>query len=468
MSHITVAFVSDFFYPNIGGVENHIYEVSKHMIKQGVKVILITHHYGKKRGIRYLDTGLKVYYVPRMLLWRQSTLPSFMSPAILYRDIFIKEQVTIVHGQTSFSCMSCECNYVANQMGLPLFYTEHSVTKPNEIYSYIINDLCKWSYSEIEQIVCVSEASKRNVIERIGMEEEHLTVIGNAVNGKMFYPRTPSEQAIFLENKRMKDKNGKDTGREWITICIFSRLMKKKGTDLMVEIIPTVCAKYDNVRFVVGGDGERMIDLIQMMEQNNLEDRIQLLGNTAHDDARNVMIQCDIFLNCSLSESFCIVVLEAACSGLYVVSTNVDAIPDILPHHMASFGDPTPESMTAALCTTVDMFHRGKQPDTTKFHAELTSIYDWGKIAAQTIALYRDALDRKKQGKSLFPDRWSHIKRLFRMGILSGTFLTAHYLFFTAAFKVIQKAYPEEDIELAPALLSDQINNWELLENDED
>ena len=30
-----------------------------------------------------------------------------------------------------------------------------------------------------------------------------------------------------------------------------------------------------------------------------------------------------MFLNCSLTESFCIAILEAACTGLFVVSTNV-------------------------------------------------------------------------------------------------------------------------------------------------
>ena len=39
----------------------------------------------------------------------------------------------------------------------------------------------------------------------------------------------------------------------------------------------------------------------------------------------------DILFNTSLTESFCIVNLEAVFSGLTVVSTNVGGVPEVLP-----------------------------------------------------------------------------------------------------------------------------------------
>lgn len=32
--------VSDFFYPNTGGIENHIYQLAQHLIQKGYKVFL--------------------------------------------------------------------------------------------------------------------------------------------------------------------------------------------------------------------------------------------------------------------------------------------------------------------------------------------------------------------------------------------------------------------------------------------
>lgn len=56
--------VSDFFYPNMGGVESHIYQLSQCLIEKGHKVVIATHGYGDRRGVRYLTNGLKVYYLP--------------------------------------------------------------------------------------------------------------------------------------------------------------------------------------------------------------------------------------------------------------------------------------------------------------------------------------------------------------------------------------------------------------------
>lgn len=56
----SVSMVSDFFYPNVGGVEEHIFQLSQCLLHRGHKVIVLTHVYGDRRGIRYMTNGLKV------------------------------------------------------------------------------------------------------------------------------------------------------------------------------------------------------------------------------------------------------------------------------------------------------------------------------------------------------------------------------------------------------------------------
>lgn len=52
--------VSDFFYPNMGGVEEHIFNLSQCLIKRGHKVVIMTHAYNDRIGVRYMTNGLKV------------------------------------------------------------------------------------------------------------------------------------------------------------------------------------------------------------------------------------------------------------------------------------------------------------------------------------------------------------------------------------------------------------------------
>lgn len=54
---------SDFFYPNVGGVEEHIYSLSQCLIARGHKVVVVTHSYGKAVGVRWLPNGLKVSFI---------------------------------------------------------------------------------------------------------------------------------------------------------------------------------------------------------------------------------------------------------------------------------------------------------------------------------------------------------------------------------------------------------------------
>jgi phosphatidylinositol glycan class A protein len=92
----------------------------------------------------------------------------------------------------------------------------------------------------------------------------------------------------------------------------------RKGVDLMIEAIPEVCKADPRVHFLIGGDGPMLTNLEEMRDKCNLNDRIKLLGGVRHEDVRNVLVQGDIFLNCSLTEAFCIAVVEAV--SWYVAS----------------------------------------------------------------------------------------------------------------------------------------------------
>jgi len=64
----SICMVSDMFYPNMGGVENHIYDVAQQLIARGHRVCMITHDYGDRTGVRYMAGGLKVLHGPTACL----------------------------------------------------------------------------------------------------------------------------------------------------------------------------------------------------------------------------------------------------------------------------------------------------------------------------------------------------------------------------------------------------------------
>jgi phosphatidylinositol N-acetylglucosaminyltransferase subunit A len=119
----------------------------------------------------------------------------------------------------------------------------------------------------------------------------------------------------------------------------------RKGIDFLIDIIPEVLSVYPNAHFIIGGDGEKTQLLKELISKYNLGDSVELLGGLPHDKVRYALCRGHIFLNTSLTESFCLSMLEAASCGLLVVSTDVGGIPEVLPPGMAYMAKPDAKSL---------------------------------------------------------------------------------------------------------------------------
>lgn len=195
-----IAMVCDFFYPNLGGVENHIWSLSQHLIKQGHKVIIITHGYGNRKGVRYLPGPLKVYYCPIVPMTANDALPSFTSTLPLLRWIFIRENIEIVHAHQATSTMANESVVYAAAMGLASVYTDHSLFGFDDLASAILNRVLQTTLSTVDAAICVSHTCRENFILRTRMMSKmgellhsiplssRVRVIPNAVSSSKFTP----------------------------------------------------------------------------------------------------------------------------------------------------------------------------------------------------------------------------------------------------------------------------------------
>lgn len=72
---------------------------------------------------------------------------------------------------------------------------------------------------------------------------------------------------------------------------MLSRLFYRKGIDLAVAILPTLCKRFPQLRVVIGGDGPMKADLDRMIAQNHLEDCITLVGPVRHEDVCQHLVQ---------------------------------------------------------------------------------------------------------------------------------------------------------------------------------
>jgi glycosyltransferase involved in cell wall biosynthesis len=73
-----------------------------------------------------------------------------------------------------------------------------------------------------------------------------------------------------------------------VVIVVISRLYYNKGIDLLVAVIPRICAIHPGARFIIAGDGPKFLDLEQMREKYMLQDRVEMLGSIRHEEVRDV------------------------------------------------------------------------------------------------------------------------------------------------------------------------------------
>ncbi|CAI8592426.1 unnamed protein product [Vicia faba] len=410
-----ILMVSDFFYPNFGGVENHIYYLSQCLLNLGHKVVVATHAYGNRSGVRYMTGGLKVYYVPWRPFVMQNTFPTIYGLLPIIRTILIRERITVVHGHQAFSTFCHESLMHARTMGY------------------------KFTLADVTQAICVSHTSKENTVLRSGLPPEKVFVIPNAVDTSMFKPATDCPR----------------TSKE-IVIVVISRLVYRKGVDLLVEVIPEVCRLHPNVRFIVGGDGAKRVRLEEMREKHSLQDRVEMLGAVPHSQVRSVLISGHIFLNSSLTEAFCIAILEAASCGLLTVSTRVGGVPEVLPDDMVVLAEPVPSDMVYAIQKAIYMLPKIDPQD---MHNRMRELYDWNDVAKRTEIVYDRALKCSNQ------NLLERLSRYLACGAWAGKLfclvMIVGYLF----WQLLELWQPADDIEEVPDFTLPHNRDDEILEN---
>ncbi|OCL12882.1 glycosyltransferase family 4 protein [Glonium stellatum] len=390
-----IAMISDFFFPQPGGVESHIYQLSTKLIDRGHKVIIITHAYAGRTGVRYLTNGLKVYHVPFFVIYRETTFPTVFSFFPIFRNIIIREQIEIVHGHASLSSLCHEAILHARTMGLRTVFTDHSLFGFADAASILTNKLLKFTLSDVDHVICVSHTCKENTVLRASLDPLMVSVIPNAVVAENFRPlsHTSNEQSGSVASPtesyhRAAHPPAHRLGpHDTITIVVISRLFYNKGTDLLIAAIPRILASHPNVRFIIAGSGPKAIDLEQMLERNVLQESVSLLGPVRHEEVRDVMVRGHIYLHPSLTEAFGTVIVEAASCGLYVVCTRVGGIPEVLPGHMTEFAKPEEDDLVAATGRAIAALRAGKVR-TELFHNQVKQMYSWTDVAQRTERVY--------------------------------------------------------------------------------
>lgn len=365
---LNIALLSDFFYPSKGGVETHMKAIADQLMSFGHTVVVITHKYVVKNKIyegKIMLGNLIVYYLDIPIIAKNGTFPTLFTNYIIFKEIFTKHSIQIVHGHQSISNICIEGIFHANNLNIKTVLTDHSLFEIAKFERVVVNELSRFICKNLDWVICVSNISKENTHMRLQTPLDRISVIPNGIVPENFYPTIKSVR------KRTR-------------IIFMSRFVFRKGIDLLIEAIPLIC-KNKNFEIFIVGEGPKKSEILQKIDENDLHDQVKILGEVSHDQVPEFLRDADIFLNTSLTETFCLAIVEAAACGLIVVTTNVGGIHEVLEDKSILYCEPTGKDISDQINNALNMLD---QHDRFKLHKYISVKYNWNTIAKQIEQVY--------------------------------------------------------------------------------
>lgn len=221
-SAMNILFFSRLFYPHIGGVEKHVFEISKILITKGHKVIVVTEQDSAKTKLIEIFEGIKIFRIPKL---EDGKLKKFKIWKWLWCKRGLIENADVIH------CHDVFFWYLPFRFLFPfkkIFTTFHGY----EGYPLKQEDILMHKISErlSNGNICVGDFIKK----WYGTKPNYVTYGAVEIsNTKLRIPnKTKEESAVFI-----------------------GRLDEQTGILTYVDAIRIIKKKIPNFEFLVIGDG---------------------------------------------------------------------------------------------------------------------------------------------------------------------------------------------------------------------
>jgi glycosyltransferase involved in cell wall biosynthesis len=166
-------------------------------------------------------------------------------------------------------------------------------------------------YSEYDGLYAVSSEAKNKLVSILPSLSNKVKVFHNLVS-----PNKVQEEARIGQGFTDEFKG--------IRILSVGRLSPEKGQDLAIKATSKLISEGYNVRWYCIGDGNSKEELCRLVDELNVNQYFKLLGSCSNP--YTYMSECDIYVQPSRYEGYCLTILEAKSFYKPIVTTNVNGV----------------------------------------------------------------------------------------------------------------------------------------------
>ena len=171
----------------------------------------------------------------------------------------------------------------------------------------------KNAYSKFHEVLCVSKIVRDGIEKKYGVK-----------NAKVIYNPINREKILKLSNERIDDI--KSTSK--FKLISVGRLSEEKGYDRLLRVFKRLNDEALDLELSIIGSGEKYNELNNYIKQNNLKNKIFLLGY--RENPYKYIKNSDLFVCSSISEGFSLVTGEAMATGVPVISVDCPGPNEVL------------------------------------------------------------------------------------------------------------------------------------------
>ncbi len=317
-----IAIVTDYYYPQLGGITEHVHGQAMHLHERGHEVIVVTGHLYRPPSV--VDTDYEPEkHVPfeivrigqALRLYGNASQTLHTADARLYgklKRLFRERRIDVVHVHSPYNPVMPMLAVLAAPRNAITVGTFHSVFAPGPLLD-TFSRLMRIAIGRLDGKIVVSEACIGSLMPYFPYDYK---VIPNGIDERHFSPDAdplpelahPGPTILFLG--RFDPRNGLGT-----MIDAFVRVRREVG---------------EGVRLVVVGDGP-LKGFYQKRVPTELADDVHWAGRVNWARPR-YFASADILCTPCSRASFGMVLLEAMSCGLPVVASRISGFQLVMEH----------------------------------------------------------------------------------------------------------------------------------------
>ena len=368
MRPFRVGIVAESYYPNLGGIQEHVLHLRNLLERQGVEVTILTGRQGPSAAPGPRDAERGVVRVGRARTF--STGGTFTQATIGPGAIYNFHRA-LRRGQFDVLNIHGPCDPGLAFMGLSMFrgpkvLTLHNATFPDARWRHWVAPYYRWVFRRAAAVIAVSEAASQSLGRYADFQS---TIIPNGIDGPYWRAR-PSGRYLKPGTRNL---------------VYLGRLETRNGPEVAIEAFKRIAPSLPDVRLLMAGDGP-MREGLQARVPAELRGRVDFLG-AVYDERPELLASSSVFLLPARAVSFSIMVLEAFAAGVPVV-----ALPalgsDRAGDHWSNVVMARDDSDVAFGDAVVETLQRDQGERISRGRA-IADAFDWTRVGTRILDVFR-------------------------------------------------------------------------------